>query len=1016
MFLSSLCIRRPVFATVLSLIIVLLGLMFYAKLQIRGIPDIDPPVITIEAHYHGADAAYMEHNITSVIEKALRTLKNVDHVESTTSSGNSSINIIFTLNANIEESLNDVRAKITSVSNFFPNGMTTPTITKMDSASRPGFWIVAQSKAHSDLQLTDILYQNTVKGLEKINSVGKVQMFGARYYTMSVMPDPNALYALKITPEEIEKAIKSQNKDYPAGYIKTDSYNYILQLKGQLSSEEEFKNIIIRTTKNGTIKLGQIATVKIEPYDEDEILRYNGEKSIAIGLVKKSKANLIELSDDVHKALPELQANLPKTIKLSVAYDASVSVKESIYAVFFTIFEALILVISVMYLFLRSIKITIIPFVTIPVSLIGTISFMYACGFTINTFTLLAMTLAIGLVVDDAIVMLENIFRHHENGEDALTASFKGSKEISFAIVAMTITLASVFLPIGFVEGFVGKIFIEFAWTLAFCVLVSGFVALTLTPMMASRMIGHDNHHPPKFVESFHLWTIWLETKYSEKLDWLLKHNKEFWIICIGSIIVLIISSIFVKKVFSPEEDVSALIFNAIGPEGSNIQQTSYVMNDVDKVLSTHNDILGYFTISSGCCSEANGYIILKALNKRHKSQSKIGEELNKSLSQIPGMSISVFNPRSLASGNAKQDIEFHLHSDGTWENLDIISQKFLDQMRNSEIFGEPQKTLKTSIPTLDVIVDRDIAQIYGVSLENIGNTLQYLMSGREVGRFTVGDDTYEVTLRYAKDDKNKISDLNKIFLKNKDGKMLHLSSIAKINEKVSIKSYRHYDGDKSVAISASLNNGYKVSDAIKYLDNLSDKIDLKEHNIKLEYLGEIKRMQETNTSMLITFGLALMFIYLVLSAQFESFKDPLIILCAVPFSITGGVLALLLAFDSLNLYSNIGLITLVGLVTKNSIMIVEFTNQLRIQGYDLLNALKESTRLRFRPILMTTMATIFGALPLVFASGTGSEVRASIGLVIVGGMLIGTLFTVFIIPCIYYKTGNKQKILPITQ
>lgn len=1005
MFLSNICIRRPVFATVLSLIIVLLGLMFYSRLQIRGIPDVDPPIITIESNYHGADAAYMEHNVTSVIEKVLRTLKNVDHIESTTSSGSSEISIIFTLNTNIEEALNDVRSKITSVYDRFPKGMTAPTVSKMDADSWPSLWIVAQSNTYSDLELTDILYQNTVKGLEKINSVGKVQMFGARYYTMSIMPDPAVLYSLQIAPEEIESAIRSQNKDYPAGYIKTDTYNYILQLKGQLSSEEEFKNIIIRTTKDGIIKLGQIATVKIEPYDEDVILRYNGEKCIAIGLIKKSKANILELSDDVRKALPELQNDLSKGIKLNIAYDASVSVKESIYSVFFTIFEALILVISVMYLFLRSPKITIIPFVTIPVSLIGTISFMYACGFTINTFTLLAMTLAIGLVVDDAIVMLENIFRHHENGEKVLTASFKGADEIGFAIVAMTITLASVFLPIGFVEGFVGKIFIEFAWTLAFCVLVSGFVALTLTPMMASMMIGKDNHTTPEFLNKFHAWTVFLEKTYSDKLDWLLKHNKEFWIICISSIIVLIISTIFVNKVFSPEEDVSALRLNATGPEGSNIKQTSYVMDDADKVLSTHNDVLGYFTISSGCCSEANGYIILKPLNKRHKSQAKIRAEINKNLSQIPGMSISVLNPRSLASGNATQDIEFHIHSDGTWEDLDIISQQFLNQMRNSEIFTEPQKTLKTSIPTLDVVVNRDIAQIYGVSLENIGNTLQYLMSGREVGRFTIGDDTYEVTLRYAKDDKNKISDLNKIFLKNKDGKMLHLSAVAKINEKVSIKSYRHYDGEKSVIISASLNDDYKVSDAIKYIDNLADKIDIKEHNIHLDYLGEIKRMQEANNSMIITFGLALIFIYLVLSAQFESFKDPLIILCAVPFSITGGILALLLAFDSINLYSNIGLITLIGLITKNSIMIVEFTNQLLDKGYDLMEAIKQATKLRFRPILMTSMATICDSLPLIFGSGTGAEVRTSIGLVIVGGMLIGTFFTIFIIPCIYYKT-----------
>jgi HAE1 family hydrophobic/amphiphilic exporter-1 len=1004
MLISEICIKRPVFATVLSLVIVVLGVMFYSKLPLRGIPDIDPPIIFVSANYDGADASYMERNITVPMEKILRTIKNVDYTQSTSSSGSSSITIVFTLSTNINDALSDIRSKIASISDRFPEDMRPPSIEKMDSDAWPAFWMVAESDSYDDMTLTNIMYQHTVKSLEKITSVGKVQIFGARYYTMSIMPDPIAMYALKITPSEIASALRAQNKDYPAGYIRTDSHNYVLTLKGQINSEEEFRNVIIQSSKDhGEIRLGQIAKVQIEPYDEEVILRYNGTKGIALGLIKQSKSNLLELSRDVQNELKALQEDLPSGIKLTIAYDSAKSVRDSIHAVFFTILEALVLVVGVIYLFLQSPKITIIPFITIPVSLIGAFSCMYALGFSINTFTLLAMTLAIGLVVDDAIVMLENICRRNEGGESPTVAAVNGSREIGFVVLAMTITLASVFLPIGFVQGFIGKIFIEFAWTLACCVLVSGVVALTLTPMMASQMVGGISSTPPAFVRKFQIFIARVEELYLSYLGILFSRSKEFWAICTCVVFILILSVISVQKIFSPEEDVSGLQLHAIGPEGSSLAHSDSAMRKAETVLGNHRDVLGYFMVTGMMGSDTSGgYVILKPSTERNKTQDQIRNELNKHLGQIPEMTVSVNSPRSLASGDAERAVEFHLYTDEEWEDLDKESSKFVLTMEESKIFSNTERSLKTSVPTLDVVVDRDNAYLYGLSLDTIGTTLRYLITGSKVGNFTIGSDTYEVTLRYSKDDKNNISDLSKIYLKTKTDNILSLDAVAEINEKISIKSYDHYNGVKSVKISADLNAGYSVADAIEFLDKTSH--DHLNEKIGFEYLGEIKRMSESNASMLVTFGLALVFIYLVLSAQFESFTDPLIILCAVPFSIAGGVLALLIGFDSLNLYSNIGLITLVGLITKNSIMIVEFANQLMLKGHDAMTAATMSAKLRLRPILMTTMATVCGAMPLAFASGTGSEARHSIGLVIVGGMTIGTLFTVFVIPVLYQK------------
>ncbi len=1010
MQLPEICIRRPVFTIVLSLIIMSLGSIFFTKLQVRGTPNINPPIITVRSEYAGADALYMERQITKRIEKALKTIKNLESMSSSSSVGESSIMLEFNLDTDIEIALNDVRSMISDIIQFFPDDMKAPSVAKMDSDAWPSFWISINSTRHDDLELTRISDNKIKSVLEKLPTVGNSKIFGARYYTMRIEPINTKMFQHKLSPFELETVILAQNKDYPAGSIKTSVRGFFLKLAASLNTPEEFENIIVKKYPDGTIiKLKDVANVGLEPYENDVILRYNGKQSLAVGLIKQSTANIIELSDSVREELVKIRKNLPTGVQVDIAYDAAVPVKASIRSVYFTIFEALILVGAVIYLFLGSFRITLIPLVTIPISLVGTFTVMYLLGFTINTFTLLAMILAIGLVVDDAIVMLENIFRHnHELGKQPMQAAFDASKEIGFAIVAMTITLASVFLPIGLIEGFLGKLFVEFAWTLAFCVLFSGFVALTLTPMMTSRMIRSKDALKPKFLQVFDYYLLKTQLVYIHYLGVALNNKLKFYAICFVSVIVLVLSFMHVDKTFVPDEDQGFLQVFFTGPEGSSTEESLKTVLKAEQVMEKNEDILGFFeVIGWGGGENAMAFVPLKDWSIRSKSQANIKQELNWKFSQIPGMSIFAVSPPSIGGGGSDKVINFNLQTSLEYSDLDRISQKFLDRMKSYPIFQNVERDFKASTPTLDIIVNREKAYRYGVNIDTIGRTVQYLIAGRQVGDFRLGNDIYEVMIRYDVKDRNEPSDLKKIYIKTDMGSLLPLETVAKVIETITVKEYHHYDSSKAISITSDMAPESNLGDAAKAIEKIAAEI-IDTDNTQLKFRGQIQQMNESSGETLITFLFALVFIYLVLSAQFESFADPLLILMAVPFSMTGGVLALLIFGDTINMYSNIGLVTLIGLVTKNSIMLVEFTNQLREGGMRITGAVIESAKLRLRPILMTSIATICGALPLVFASGAGAASRNSIGLVIVGGMMLGTLFTIFVIP-VLYQTFKKE-------
>jgi hydrophobic/amphiphilic exporter-1 (mainly G- bacteria), HAE1 family len=1012
MRLPEICIRRPVFTIVLSLIILALGGVFFTKLQIRDTPNINPPIITIHSEYAGADAQYMEKQITKRIEDAVKTVSNLDDMSSSSSIGQSDIMLSFDLDTNIEIALNDVRSLISDISRSFPDDMKMPTAAKMDSDAWPSLWITINSDRHDNLELTQILDDQIKSVLEKLPTVGKSNIYGARYYTMIVEPISVKMFQHQLTPFDLEQALRAQNKDYPAGSIKNDIRGFSLKLAATLNTPSEFENVILKKYSDGTVvKLKDVANVSLESYENDVILRYNGKESLAIGLIKQSTANIIELSDSTREELPKILKNLPAGITIDIPFDAAVPVKASIKSVYITIFEAIALVGLITYIFLGSIRITLIPLVTIPISLIGTFSAMYMMGFTINTFTLLAMILAIGLVVDDAIVMLENIFRHNQElGKKPIQAALDASKEIGFAIVAMTITLASVFLPVGFIDGFLGKLFIEFAWTLAFCVLFSGFVALTLTPMMTSRMIKTQEIKRVRILELFNQALIKFQVSYIKWLKVALNNKIKFYVVCAGLIGVLVFAFISVEKTFVPMEDQGFLQVFFSGPEGSSLEESLKTVVQAEKIMEDIDEIEGYFDVTGwGGGDNALAFVPLKDWSKRSRSQFEIVQELNEKFSKLPGMTIFAINPASMG-GNEDKAISFYLKTSLQYSELDHISQNFVDQMKGNAIFQNVQRDFKASTPTLDIIVDREKAYRYGVDIETIGKTVQYLIAGRQVGDFRLGNDIYNVVIRYDAENRSTPSDVKKIYVKSDQKMLLPLETVAKVMETITVKEYNHFNNSRAIKITSDLAPGQNLAEAAKEISALAEKI-IDKNNTQLVFRGEIKQMNESGNDTIITFLFALLFIYLVLSAQFESFADSLLILMAVPFSITGGVLALLVFGDTLNMYSNIGLITLIGLITKNSIMLVEFTNQLRLEGKKIHEAVVESARLRLRPILMTSIATICGALPLVLASGAGAASRNSIGLVIVGGMLVGTIFTIFVIP-VLYQTFKREKTL----
>lgn len=1006
MQLPSLCIRRPVLAMVMNLLIVLAGLLAFDRLTVREYPNIDIPTVTVDTAYSGASAAIVESTVTKILEDSLSGIEGIDYLSSISRTGRSQITIAFKQGREIDSATSDVRDRVSRVRGKLPDTIDEPVITKTEADAQPIIWLAFSSDHHTPLQINQFADKQVKSRLQTLGGVADIRIFGERRPAMRIWLDAEKLSRFGLTPKDVEDTLRAQNVEIPSGRVESLQREFAVLAETDVNTPEQFAQLIIRQQDGLLVRVGDVARVEIAPEDVRRIARFNGAPAVALGVIKTSTANPLDVSNAVRAELPRIEQSLPAGMKVRLAYDSSVFIQESINSVQKTILEAVVLVVLVIFFFLRSVRATLIPVITIPVSLIGSLIFMQIFGFSINTLTLLAMVLAIGLVVDDAIVVLENIYRHIEEGKTPLEAAKQGSREIGFAVLAMTFTLAAVFAPIAFTEGRTGKLFAEFALTLASAVIVSGFCALTLSPMMSSRLLkahqGEGNFLYRVIERGLHGLTRVYKAVLTRLLAWK-------WLVMGAAALAIVIMATTFKSLpseLSPIEDRGVIVSIGIGPEGATPAYFDRYAQQVENIYGQLPERLSTFLII-GFPDETKfiSFNRFKPWAERQRTTAMMIPELMPKLSQVPGVMALATLPPSLGQGTSSSPVEFVLQTTGSYADLGKMIGQLMEKIGQNPGIVNPVPDLKLNKPQLSLNVDRDKAALVNVGVSDIGKTLETLLGSRKVTTFKLDGDQYDVILQLEDDGRRTPDQLQQIYVRNSLGEILPLSTVLTMKETVSPAELNHFNKLRSAKITASLAPGYALGDAVTFMQTAMT--DINNPAMSYDWSGQTREFLTSGSALVKAFVLAVLFIYLVLAAQFESFRDPFIILFAVPLAMLGAVLALKWTGGTLNVYSQIGLITLVGLITKHGILLVEFANQLQEQGRSKLEAVIESAALRLRPILMTTSAMVLGALPLALAVGAGAEVRHPIGWVIVGGMTIGTLFTLFVVPCLYVLIGR---------
>ena len=1012
--LFELCIRRPVLATVLSIVVVLVGAISYTRLSVREYPRIDEPVVSVQTTYTGASAEVIESQITKPLEDSLSGIEGVEVMTSQSRSERSNINVRFRITRDPDSAAADVRDKVARVRNKLPDAVDEPVISKVEADSQPILYLAVLAGRFTDIEASDYLNRYVKPRLSVLPGAADVRIFGERRVSMRIYVDRDELAAFNLTVQDVEDALRRQNVEIPSGRIESRSREFSVISQTDLATREQFENIIVANVNGFPVRFRDIGNVTIGPVDDRVIARFNGEPAINIGVIKQATANPLDLSRAVRAEIEKINANLPSGMRMVMSYDSSVFIERSIDSVFSTIIEAIVLVALVIFVFLRNFRATLVPLVTIPVSLVGACALMYAFGFTINTLTLLAMVLAIGLVVDDAIVVLENIYRNLENGMDRKQAALVGIREIGFAVMAMTLTLAAVYAPLAFATGRTGRLFIEFALTLAGAVLVSGGVALTLSPMMCSVLLRHEVKHGRLYLAIEHGFER-MTTAYSRALVALLAKR---WIVVVVWVLVGALAALLftlVKKELAPTEDRGVIFGLVTAPQGSTVRYTSENLRTIEGYYAqipearAYSAIAGFPTVIDG-----NAVLRLKPWEERTRKQQEISRELLPKFAALPGVNAFPVNPPSLGQSPRSTPVEYVIMSQVPYADLQKIVDRFLSELSKYPGVLNVQTDLKLNTPELRVNVNRDKLSDMGIAVETVGRTLETMLGGRQVTRFKKDGEQYDVIVQVAPRDRTRPNDISDIFVRSRGtqaatatpGQMVQLTNLVDIVEGVSSQSLNHFNRLRAVTITGTLAPGYALGDALKTMDDVAARA--LPATAQTDLNNQSREFRDSAGSIYLTFVLALAFIYLVLSAQFESFVDPVVIMLSVPLSITGALGALWLTGGTLNIYSQIGLITLVGLITKHGILIVEFANQLRAKGIALKEAVREAAVLRLRPILMTTGAMVLGAVPLALATGAGAESRIQIGWVIVGGMSFGTLLTLFVVPAVYTLVARR--------
>lgn len=1008
MNLFALCIRRPVFATVLSLVLLLIGAISYTRLAVREYPRIDEPVVSVQTDYTGASAEVIESQITKPLEDSLSGIEGVDVMTSQSRPGSSRINLRFTLDRDPDAAAAEVRDKVSRVRGRLPDTIDEPIIAKVEADSQPVMYLAVQAGALSPLQASDYVNRYVKPRLSVLPGAADVRIFGERKMTLRVWLDRARLAGFNLTAQDVEAALRDQNLELPSGRIESAQREFSIVAATDLQTPAQFAQIALVTVAGHTVRLGDVARIEPGPQDDRVISRFNGAAALNLGMIKQATANPLDLSAAVRAEVARLNPTLPSGMSLIVAYDSSVFIQESIHAVFKTIGEAIVLVVLVIFVFLRSLRATVIPIVTIPVSLVGAFALMYAFGFTVNTLTLLAMVLAIGLVVDDAIVVLENIFRHIEDGMPRRRAAVQGIQEIGFSVIAMTLTLAAVYAPLAFATGRTGRLFVEFALALAGSVVVSGFVALTLTPMMCAQLLRHQPRHGRVFMAVERVLDG-LSHAYERGLERALA--RRWWVLIIAAGVLAAVFALFavLRSELAPTEDRGVIFTNVSAPQGATVTATAESMQAIEAQYRALPESSGFSAIA-GFPTVADGSVVLrlKPWAARERSQQEITRALESPLSAIPGVRAVASNPPSLGQSARSQPIEYVVLGQLPYAELDRLAQAFIAEAAKIPGIGTLQSDLRLNTPELRIELARDKLADLGIPVSTLAQTLETLLGGKQVTRYKDDGEQYDVMVQVAAGDRSTPADIGAIEVRAANGAMVPLANVVTVREGVAPQSLNHFNRLRSVTFTGNLSNDLSLGDALTALDGVAKRV--LPPGMQTELNGQSREFRASSGDIYLIFLLALVFIYLVLAAQFESFIHPLIILFSVPLSLAGALAALWLSGGTLNIYSQIGLITLVGLITKHGILIVAFANQLREAGETAVAAVRVAAAQRLRPILMTTGAMVLSAIPLALSTGAGAESRQQIGWVIVGGMSVGTLLTLFVVPVVYTVLAGKRR------
>jgi multidrug efflux pump len=1004
MFITDIAIKRPVFSVALSLMIIIVGFLSYMNLSLQQYPKVDEPILTVETNYAGAAPAIIESKITTKLEDALAGISNLDYMESSSKTGKSQITLYFRGGTSLSDAASDIRERISQVGDTLPEDAKDPKVLKTEASDQSFMTLVLTSSTHNPLELYDFADRNLKGPFESLPGVGGVDLWGSPA-TMQILLDRAKLKAYNLAVTDVLNILEENSQELPAGNIIKGKRHVNIITEVGLNTPQKMGELVISNTEDHVIHLKDVATISIEK-DTSQftwVPRFNQKPAVFIGIKKAAGGNMLSISSSVLKIFDQVKKNLPAGMLLEVGYNFSVFIEASIKAVQVTIFEAIVLVLLIILFFLHSPRAALIPLLTIPVSLIGSFVFLYAFHCSINTITLLAMVLAIGLVVDDAIVVLENIHRHIEEGLKPLDAAFKGAREVGFAVIAMTFTLASVYAPIAFVQGLTGKLFAEFAVSLAGAVLISGVVALTLSPMMCSLLLlpkTQESHNKVAlFIEDF-LKNI--DIRYQKTLQKVLGFPKFLF----GVLLIVLVSGIYlfykIPSELAPQEDQGVVMSWTQGPEGAPVDTMMGYTQQIEKMLTSVPEHLGAWS-----ATERSGVfagITLVPWSQRKRSQSQIIDGLRKETRQIAGVQIFVFPMKNLLTGG-QSGLQMAVKTVGTYANLEKSMDVLVKKLKGSACFESVSHDLSLGTPQLNIQVDRDKAALLGVKVSDIARTLEVMLSGDRSTTFEKDGKHYDIVVQAYEEHKKDLQDINSFYVKSEIDKMhpsdlISLNNIITINEIAVPAELKHLNKMRSATLSADLQPSCRTEQALSILQK--DAREVLPPSLILEPVGNLRKFMESQGEMYLMFCAALLFIYLVLAIQFESLLDPLLIMVTVPLSMSGALLALYLTGCTLNIFSQVGLITLVGLITKHGILLVEFANKQRALGLSVRDAALKATALRLRPILMTTGAMVLGAIPLALATGAGSESRQQIGWVLVGGLLGGTFFTLFAVPFTY--------------